>query len=669
MTVAKLLLLGKFELRLASGQALDSLGQKDQALVAVLVLQPGMSQTREKLAGLLWSDRGQQQARDSLKHSLSRLRDAFQAVLPQPIVADRQSAWLDSSALTVDVADLERLLDEGSTEALVKVMAIYRGDLLDGIRVRDPVFEDWLQLERQRLRQRYEEGLTSLLAQSMASGASGRADEVARKLISSDPLREAAYRALMQLHADRGQTVQAVKLYEDLSDRLQRELGVKPELGTTELHESIRHRRTLPRLQAAGNSDSKPAAQHEQSPRELDLPSKPSIAVMSFQNLSGDPEQDYFADGIVEEIITALSRMKWLFVVARNSSFTYKGRSIDVKQIGRELGVRYVLEGSLRKSSKKIRITGQLIDATTGTHLWAERFDGNLDDIFDLQDLVTARVVGAISPTLEQAEIERSRRKPTESLNAYDYYLRGLAAMYLFTREGNSQALSCFGRATECDPAFAAAYGMAARCHTQRKIGRWMDDPEKEDAEAERLARRAIELGPNDAVALFSAGLALCDCANDFTGANAVIERAIALNPNLAHAWLYSSWVKSSLGKPDISIEHAAHAMRLSPQDPLYFSMQCATALAHFIAGRYAEALSWSNTALLEHRNFLLPLCISASSAAHAGVIAEARKTMAHLRRTAPELSISNFKHVMTYLHGDDYNRWLEGLRKAGLPE
>jgi adenylate cyclase len=230
----------------------------------------------------------------------------------------------------------------------------------------------------------------------------------------------------------------------------------------------------------------------------LVLPDRPSIAVLPFENMSGDAEQDYFADGMVEEIITALSRMRWLFVIARNSSFTYKGRAVDVKQVGRELGVRYVLEGSVRKAGSRVRITGQLIDTSTGAHLWAERFDGGMEDIFVLQDQVTASVVGAIGPKLEQAEIERAKRKPTASLDAYDYYLRGMACFHQWTREANSEALSHFHQAIELDPNFASAYGLAARCYATRKAGGWVTDRARDIAEAERLARRAVELGKDD---------------------------------------------------------------------------------------------------------------------------------------------------------------------------
>ena len=202
------------------------------------------------------------------------------------------------------------------------------------------------------------------------------------------------------------------------------------------------------------------------------LPDRPSIAVLPFQNMSGDADQDYFADGMVEEITTALSRIRWLFVIARNSSFTYKGRAVDVKQVGRELGVRYVLEGSVRNAGDRVRITGQLIEAATGTHLWADRFDGSVEDVFELQDRVTASVVGAIAPKLEQAEIVRAQRKPTASLDAYDHYLRGMAGIHGWTREANGAAFQSFTRAIELDPGFAAAYGMAARCFLATQIER-----------------------------------------------------------------------------------------------------------------------------------------------------------------------------------------------------
>jgi TolB-like protein/Tfp pilus assembly protein PilF len=388
----------------------------------------------------------------------------------------------------------------------------------------------------------------------------------------------------------------------------------------------------------------------------LALPDKPSIAVLPFQNMSGDPEQDYFADGMVEDIITALSRMSSLLVIARNSSFTYKGRTVDVKQVGRELGVRYVLEGGVRKAASRVRITGQLIDAATGMHLWADRFEGSIEDIFDLQDQVTASVVGAIGPKLEQAEIERAKRKPTENLDAYDYYLRAMASLYQWTKESNNEALRLLHRAIELDPNFASAYGVGAWCYVWRK--------------AIRLAQRAVELGRDDAIALSAGGYALAHIAGDLDGGAAFIDRALVLNPNLAGTWLNSGWVRVWLGEPEVAIEHLARAMRLSPRDPILFRMEGATASAHFFAGRYDEASSWAEKALRENPNLQQALRVSAASHALAGRLQQAEKAIGRMRQLDPDFRISNMKdRLPTFRRPKDFAKYVEGQRKAGLPE
>ena len=401
----------------------------------------------------------------------------------------------------------------------------------------------------------------------------------------------------------------------------------------------------------------------------LALPDKPSIAVLPFQNMSVDPEQEYFADGIVEEIITALSRIRWLFVIARNSSFTYKGRAVGVKQIARELGVRYLLEGSVRKAGNKIRITGQLIDCATSAHLWADRFEGALGDIFDLQDQVTASVVGAIAPKLEQAEIERSRRKPTESLDAYDYYLRGMAAFNRWTPEGNIEALSMFQRAIELDPQFASAYGFAVRCYNQRKANGWPSDRRRDALEVAKLAQRAAELGKDDAVALALAGIGLVWVVGDLERGAALIERALTLNPNWAWAWLFSGWAQMWLGEPEVAIERLVRAMRLSPQESQMFGMEAAMAWAHFFAGRYQEAMSWAEKAVREQSNYFPALSILAGSCSMAGREAEARSTLESLRRLDPDLRISTLGEAFPIRRPEHFARFAHALQKAGLPD
>ena len=309
-----------------------------------------------------------------------------------------------------------------------------------------------------------------------------------------------------------------------------------------------------------------------------------------------------------------------MFVIARNSSFTYRGHAVDVKQVGRELGVRYVLEGSVRKAANRVRITGQLVDAATGVHLWADRFDGELGDIFDLQDQVTENVVGAIAPAVEKAEIERAKRKPTENLDAYAIYLRGLAKFYQFgSRQANGEALRLFNSAIALDPDFASAYGRAAFCYAGAKANGWISNTANEIAEVTRLAEQAVELGKDDAVALAESGWALAYVVRDLGVGAALIDRALVLNSNLAEAFFCGGWTKNWLGEQESAIERFARAMRLSPLSPLVTGMRSGTAHAHFFLGRYDEAASWAAMALQDNPNNQAGLRIDAASNAMAG--------------------------------------------------
>jgi len=401
----------------------------------------------------------------------------------------------------------------------------------------------------------------------------------------------------------------------------------------------------------------------------LSLPDKPSIVVLPFQNMSGDPEQEYFADGVVEEITTALSRFKTVFVIARNSSFTYKGKAADVKQIGRELGVRYVLEGSVRKAANRVRITAQLIDAASGVHLWADRFDGAIEDIFDLQDQVTTSVVGAITPTVEQAEIGRAVLKPTESLDAYDHYMRGLASQYQWTSEATNEALRHYYKAIELDPKFALAYALATSCYSWRKMNGWVTDPAREITETKRLAERATQLGQDDAQVLCWSGGALAFVVGQVNEGVAIVERALRLNPNLMDAWLSSGLVMLVLGEWDMAIDHFARAMRLSPFEPSLFVMQAGTATGHFYAGRYDQAAAWAAKSIGENPKYPPVWRTAAASNALLGRQEQAQNAMARLRQLDPTLRIATLKSVIPNLRPDLLAKMVDGLRKAGLPE
>ncbi|MEA2895526.1 MAG: hypothetical protein QOJ84_1141 [Bradyrhizobium sp.] len=399
----------------------------------------------------------------------------------------------------------------------------------------------------------------------------------------------------------------------------------------------------------------------------LPLPDKPSIAVLPFQNMSGDPEQEYFADGMVEDIITALSRKRWLFVIARNSSFTYKGKAIDIKQVGRELGVRYVLEGSVRKSGHRLRITGQLIDATTGAHLWADRFEGGVEDVFQLQDQVTASVVGAISPRLEQAEIERSRRKPTENLQAYDYYLQGMSCHYKFTKEMNEQALQLFHKAIKLDPEFAAAYAQAAGVYSQRKASRWSEVRASEAAQAELLARKALDLAKDDPAVLVPSGMALAYVVGHLEEGAGYLKKGTELDPNFAPGWFWRGWVQLYLGEAGAT-EHFHRAIRLSPLDSRIAIAYAGLAFSYFFAGQYDEALLWAKTALRENPEYVPGLRIAMACHALSGRLAEAKEACSRAMRSDPTQRISNIRDT-PFRRDEDVARLAEGFRIAGMPE
>ena len=402
----------------------------------------------------------------------------------------------------------------------------------------------------------------------------------------------------------------------------------------------------------------------------LPLHDKPSIAVLPIANMSGDPEQEYFADGMVEEIITALSRIRWLFVIARNSSFTYKGKAVDVKQVARELGVRYVLEGSVRKAGNRVRITGQLIDTSTGAHIWAERFDGALDDIFELQDQVAASVAGIIEPKLRQSEFDRAHRKPTENLDAYDLYLRALALRDTHTDESMREAIELLKRALAIDPGYTpakAAIGWS-RIH-QRSHGR-SPVSEAEAAEAVALARQALEAGKDDPDTLWMAAHTLAMFAGEHAVAAAAIDRALVLNPNSARAWMARGYASMNLDQPGPAIEALERAMRLSPLDSLRRTFTTGRAHAHLTAGRYEEALEWAERTLREEPGYRGALLAKVVACAHLDRIEEARATLRLWIDSMPAVTIARYKALWSRVFTQEkMEMYITGLRKAGLPE
>jgi adenylate cyclase len=358
-----------------------------------------------------------------------------------------------------------------------------------------------------------------------------------------------------------------------------------------------------------------------------------------------------------------------LFVISRNSSFTYKGKAVDIKRISRELGVRYVLEGSVRKAGKRIRVTGQLIDASTDAHIWADKFDSDLEDIFDLQDRLTSSVIGAISPQLERAEIERARRKPTESLQAYDYYLRSKFSIYQWTREGNTEALGMTKLAISLDPAFAVAYASAANIFGQKKGFGWSEDEAKERAESRQLAERAMQLDQDDPLVLAHAAQVYSYVLEEPETGSAFAARAIALDPNLVMARNWAGWAQIYLGNHAAAIEQFSAAIRLSPMDPHLFVPQTGMAFAHFFAGRHEEGLSWATSAIQRQPNFPGAQRAVMAGLAIAGRIPEARLACDAILQADPLFCISGFKNKTVFRRLEDIEKLEQALRIAGVPE
>jgi TolB-like protein/class 3 adenylate cyclase len=453
--------------------------------------------------------------------------------------------------------------------------------------------------------------------------------------------------ARIEALADAGGVFVSNTVHDHVRDRLP---FVFEDLGERQVKNIARPVRVYRVREAAAKSPSVPA-----SPA-LPLPDKPSIAVLPFANLSGDPEQEYFADGMVEEIITALSRIRWLFVIARNSSFTYKGQAVDVKQVGRELGVRYVLEGSVRKAGTQVRINGQLIDAATGAHLWADRFDGSLEDVFELQDRVALSVAGVIEPALQVAEMRRSAARSATDLGAYDLYLRALAVFFPTTKERIVEALGLLEQAIAIDRHYAPALSWAARCHLQLFVNGWAEEPETSRRRARDLARLALDVAENDPGILANTASVLVHLGEDIGAMIGLVDRALALNPSYARGWHVSGTLRLAAGQLDLAIEHVETSLRLSPRERIGSTL-FVIGRAYFFKRQFEEAAAKLLLSIQDDPGFPPSYRCLAACYAHMGRLDEARAIVAQLRAITPvvvpsDLRLRNPEHRELFLSG-----------------
>ncbi|MGC2200710.1 MAG: adenylate/guanylate cyclase domain-containing protein [Stellaceae bacterium] len=463
--------------------------------------------------------------------------------------------------------------------------------------------------------------------------------------------------ARLEALAEPGEVLVSNTVYDQVRDRLP---FVFEDLGEQQVKNIARpvrmHRVRDPTLAAKSPSASATPA--------LPLPDKPSIAVLPFQNMSGDPEQEYFADGMVEEIITALSRIRWLFVIARNSSFTYKGQAVDVKQVGRELGVRYVLEGSVRKAAGRVRITAQLIDAATDAHLWADRFDGSLEDIFELQDQVATSVAGVIEPALQAAEMRRSAARPTTDLGAYDFYLRALAAFYPTTKQRIVEALDLLEQAIAIDPHYGPALAWTAMCHMRLVLDGWAEELETNRSKAIELARQTLQVARDDPGILVHAAFTLAYFGEDIDAMLGLIDRALALNPSYARGWYVSGLLRSFAGQHDLAVAHVETSLRLSPRERMGAPL-VVIGVAYFFKRLFDQAVPKLLLSIQDQPGYPASYRYLAACYAHTGRLDEARAIVARLRAISPQV----MPIVLPFRNPEDRELFLSGLRLAAGEE
>ncbi|MDX1575974.1 MAG: BTAD domain-containing putative transcriptional regulator [Kiloniellales bacterium] len=641
-------MLGGFEAQFQSGAPVPPLGRKAQALLAILALAPGVPQPREKLAALLWSDRGEAQARSSLRQALSELRKALAGADPPPLETTGEAVTLAAHAVVVDVEVFGRLVDGGERPSLESAVELYRGDFLDGFAVPDPAFEDWLRDVRRQTRDRVVAAFTRLLELQRADGEADAALATARRLLALDPLQESAHRAIMRLHAERGERTLALKQYRACRELLQKELGVEPDRVTERLHEEIkREDRT------EGRSSAEPA-----------LPVKPAIAVLPFDNLSDDPEQAYFADGMTRALITELGRLPNLAVVAAASTFAYEGRRVTVAEVSRDLGARYVVEGGIQKSGRRFRVTAQMTDAETGRQIWGDRFDGDLGDIFEIQDELTKQICGHLYLPLLEHRFVQARQKPTASADGYDLYMRALYQVERPTRSGTQEALAACRRILEIDPNFAPVYEALMWFHIHEAWNGWVEDPDPALQAARRELERGVALATTDAYLRGSLGF-IEVLQGEFERGLENLRSAVDQIPgDPAYRALYGGAL-SFAGRTDEAFAVLAETERLSPG---YHVTRLFQGDVHFAVGRPAEAAPFFEQFLNVLPDFGYARLYLAACRVELGQMDSARETVAKIAAASSGMTAGYVRKLLRARDPALVDRLLAALETAGLP-
>ena len=660
---------------LVSGRDVVLAARKARALLAYLALRPNQTVPRETLIGMFWGDYREKQARANLRQTLSTLRRNLGEAANTALITSHEDLCLASTQVWVDVKALEDCDSSRTADDLVPALALYRGELLEGLSLGEPAFEQWLNAERARLRAL----LSRMLARQVDLLEKERrleeAIEQASRLVALDPLQEDVHRNLMRLYQRQGRYDAALSQYEQCRKELAQQLSVDPAIVTRDLAADIRK---LRRQVATGGPE--PSSRTlRKTAAEQQLPDKPSVAVLPFANLSGNKEQEYFSDGITEDIITELGRFNTLFVIARHSTFAYRGESVDVAQVGQQLGVRYVVEGSVRRAGSRVRVNAQLAETVSGQQVWAQRYDRDLIDIFAVQDEVTRLIVGTIVGRIDVAEEERVGRKSPEDISAYDCYLRGLQA---FNRsivqppaigsEGLRQAKTLFKEAIEIDPTYARAHTYLAFIGLIQFFFTYAERDALEDALP--TARKAIALDPNDSFAPGVMGLILIFLGREEEGFSE-LEFAFENNRNDAELLHWAGFVSAFAGRPEDGIAHITEAIRLNPFNTYYYF---ALGLARLNAREFAEAAATLRKVVRAEWEWAQ--CGLAAAYGHLGRHEEARSLAqqfvanvsgAAVRRGETGSESAIFLYERAFRGRLPRSDWIdiivEGLRKAGV--
>jgi TolB-like protein len=656
--------LGGFEARVAAGSPVDFPTRKAKAVLAYLARHPGRRASRDRVGALLWECCGDERARINVRQTLMLVRKSLSHAACPCVISDGDALYLHPEHVEVDVAVFDLLCRESSMDALEQAAALYQGEFLEGFTLNEQLYEDWLRTERASLQERAIGALMTLLRCHLEEGNAEEGVRVGRKVLSLDPLRETAHRALMRLYADMGDRALALKQYQSCFDVLEAELGVKPEAQTQRLYEELRHEHGAMHLRARV-----PAAAERAAP----LPDKPSIAVLPFLNLSGDATQAYFSDGITNDIITELSRFRSMFVISRHSSFAYRDASLSVQQIGRDLGVHYVVEGSVSRVGDRIRVNAELVDARAGHQLWADRYDRSLAEIFAVQDELVRTIVSTLDRRIDVAGRLRTAAMSDSSLRAYDLYLRAAAAQDRNTKADYRYAQECLERAIALDPGLAQAYHHLSLVKFFNWMELWVDDRDRVFGEAFDAAREALARDNTDSMVQAHLGM-LHMYRREFDEAGLRFAEALRLNPNDSRALGLYGLFLAAIGRAGEAIAQFEHAERLNPLRPGWLNRL--KGIACFSAGRYAEAITAfkaSGGAVNQERGWLAASYALAGGRdeAHAylqSFLCVAEKEMAVL----PERTVGAWRSCwrpIEYRYDRDFDRLFDGLRKAGLPE